>query len=108
MSIPDYIQEISDFRSPNGHRNEADFVAEGLTALDAATGDLIWNAAGQTLINELISSRFSRALDLYDFMRDLESKLPNPEIARQLVARGYYAMFWAGRALSLTLRGTQA
>ena len=103
MSIPDYIQEISDFRSPNGHRNEADFVAEGLTTLDAATGDLIWNAAGQTLMNELISSRFYRALDLYDFMRDLESKLPNPEIARQLVARGYYAMFWAGRALSLTL-----
>ena len=44
MSIPDYIQEISDFRSPNGHRNEADFVAEGLTTLDAATGDLKWIA----------------------------------------------------------------
>lgn len=103
MAIPDYIQEISDFRSPNGHPNQADFVAEGLTTIDPASGNLIWNAAGQTLINELISSRFSRALELYDFIRDIESKLPNPELARQLVARGYYAMFWAGRALSLTL-----
>jgi hypothetical protein len=103
MTIPDYLQEISDFRSPNGHPNEADFVAEGLTTTDPATGDLIWNVAGQTLINELISSRFSRALDLYDFILDIESKLPNPEIARQLVAGGYYAMFWAGRAVSLTL-----
>jgi hypothetical protein len=103
MAIPDYIQEISDFRSPNGHPNQADFVAEGLTTIHPASGNLIWNAAGQTLINELISSRFSRALELYDFIRDIEFKLPNPEIARQLVARGYYAMFWAGRALSLTL-----
>ncbi|MGB0388955.1 MAG: hypothetical protein ACPGWR_29385 [Ardenticatenaceae bacterium] len=103
MAIPDYIQEISDFRSPNGHPNQADLVAEGLTTSDPASGDLIWNAAGERLINDLISSRFSRALELYDFIRDLEPKLPNPEIARQLVARGYYAMFWAGRAVSLTL-----
>lgn len=103
MAIPDYIQEISDFRSPNGHPNQADFVAEGFTTIHPASRKLIWNTAGQTLINDLISSRFSRALDLYDFMLDLESKLPNSEITRQLVARGYYAMFWAGRALSLTL-----
>ena len=108
MHIPDYIQEISDFRSPNGHPNQADFVAEGLTTIDPASGHLTWNAAGQTLINDLISIRFERALELYDLMRDLQSKPPNPETSRQLVARGYYAMFWAGRALSLTLRGTQA
>ena len=108
MAIPDYIQEISDFRSPNGHPNQADFVAEGLTTIHPVSRHLTWNPAGQTLINNLISIRFLRALDLYNLNRDLESKLPNPEIASLLVARGYYAMFWAGRALSLTLRGTQA
>lgn len=105
MAIPDYFQEISDFRSPNGHPNQADFMAEGLTTIDSATGDLIWNVAGQTLINELISSRFEMAVELYEFIRKLEAMLPDPQIARQLVARGYYAMFWAGRALSLVLCG---
>ena len=103
MHIPDYIQEIRDFRSPNGHPIQADFVAEGLTTIDPASGHLTWNTAGHTLINNLISIRFERALELYDLMRDLESKPPNPETTRQRVARGYYAMFWAGRALSLTL-----
>lgn len=105
MAIPDYIQEISDFRSPNGHPNQADFVAEGLTTIDPASGDLIWNAAGQALINELILIRFERAVELYTFMRELKAKLSHSEVSPQLVARGYYAMFWAGRALSLTLCG---
>lgn len=103
MSIPDYFQEINDFRTPHAHARSADFVAEGLTVIDPATGDLIWNAAGQALINEMISTRFSLAVGLYKFIRTLESGLADPDIARQMVARGYYAMFWAGRALSLTL-----
>ena len=103
MSIPDYFQEINDFRTPNAHAREADFVAEGLTVIDRATGHLIWNTAGQALINEIISTRFSLAVGLYNFIRYIESGLADPDIARQVVARGYYAMFWAGRALSLTL-----
>jgi hypothetical protein len=55
------------------------------------------------VINEIISTRFAVAVGLYDFMREIEGKLANPDVARQLVARGYYAMFNAGRALSLTL-----
>ncbi|MGB0383708.1 MAG: hypothetical protein ACPGWR_02705 [Ardenticatenaceae bacterium] len=105
MSIPDYFQEIYDFRSPNGHPHEADFIAEGLTEIDPATGDPIWNAAGQAVINEIISSRFEQAVQLYDFIRYLEPGLSDPQIARQAVARGYYAMFSAGRALSLALCG---
>ena len=47
----------------------------------------------QTLLDEQrISIRFERALELYDLMRDLESISPSPEITRQLVARGYYAI----------------
>ena len=34
-----------------------------------------------------------------------EGGLADPDVARQVVARGYYAMFSAGRALSLTLCG---
>ncbi|MGB0388013.1 MAG: hypothetical protein ACPGWR_24625, partial [Ardenticatenaceae bacterium] len=79
--------------------------AEGLTTIAPATTHPTWNAAGQTLINQLISSRFEMAVELYEFIRKLEPMLPDPQIARQLVARGYYAMFWAGRALSLTLCG---
>ncbi len=105
MSIPDYFQEINDFRTPNAHARSADFVAEGLTAIDATTSHLIWNAAGQAVINEMISTRFSLAVGLYNFIRTLESGLADPDIARQVVARGYYAIFWAGRALSLTLCG---
>ncbi len=103
MAIPNYIQEISDFRTPNGHPSERDFVAEGLTERDLTTGDLIWNAAGQAVINDIISTRFELAVELYELIRELEPKLPHSQIARQLVARGYYAMFWAGRAVSLTL-----
>jgi hypothetical protein len=55
------------------------------------------------VINEIISTRFALAVGLYHFMREIEGKLANPDVARQLVARGYYAMFNAGRALSLTL-----
>ena len=105
MSIPDYFQEINDFRTPNAHARSADFVAEGLTEIDAATGHLIWNAAGRAVMNEIISTRFSIAVGLYHFIRRLESELADPDIARQVVARGYYAMFSAGRALSLTLCG---
>lgn len=103
MAIPDYFQEISDFRSPNGHPKQADFVAEGLTEIDPATGNLIWNAAGLAVINEIIATRFEIAVELYQLVRKLESMLPDSQIARQLVARGYYAMISAGRALSLTL-----
>lgn len=103
MTIPTYFQEINDFRSPNGHRNQADFIAEGLTDIDPATGHLIWNAAGRAVINEIISTRFELAVELHELVRLLESRLPNSQIARQVVARGYYAMFSAGRALSLTL-----
>ena len=103
MAIPNYIQEISDFRTPNGHPSERDFVAEGLTERDLTTGDLIWNAAGQAVINDIISTRFELAVELYELIRELEPKLPHSQIARQLVARGYYSMFWAGRAVSLTL-----
>ncbi|MGB0383706.1 MAG: hypothetical protein ACPGWR_02695 [Ardenticatenaceae bacterium] len=105
MSIPDYFQEFNDFRSPNGHPQQADFMAEGLTAIDSATGDPIWNAAGQTVINKIISTRFSLAVGLYRVIRLLESGLADPDVARQVVARGYYAMFSAGRALSLALCG---
>ena len=105
MSIPDYFQEINDFRTPNAHVRSADFVAEGLTEIDAATGHFIWNAAGRALINEIISTRFEQAVQLYDFIGYLEPGLSDPQIARQVVARGYYAMFSAGRALSLTLCG---
>ena len=103
MTIPSYMQEISDFRTPNGHPNQADFIAEGLTDRDPATGHLIWNPAGQAVINEIISTRFELAVELYDLVRELEPKLPHSQIARQLVSRGYYAMFSAGRAVSLTL-----
>lgn len=103
MSIPDYFQEISDFRTPHAHTRSADFVAEGLTATDPATGHLMWNAAGQAVINEMISTRFELAIQLYDVIGYLEARLSDPQIARQMVARGYYAMFSAGRALSLTL-----
>ncbi|MGB0388312.1 MAG: hypothetical protein ACPGWR_26130 [Ardenticatenaceae bacterium] len=103
MPIPTYFQEINRFGSPNGHPNVADFIAEGLTEIDAATGHPIWNAAGQAATLEMISTRFSLAVELYHFIRDLESKLSGPQTTRQIVARGYYAMFWAGRALSLTL-----
>ena len=105
MSIPDYFQEISDFRRPLGHANQADFVAEGLTETDPATGELRWNAAGQDVILEIISRRFELALAYYEFIRELEPRSSDPHIARQLVSRGYYAMFSAGRALSLTLCG---
>ncbi|MGB0386825.1 MAG: hypothetical protein ACPGWR_18585 [Ardenticatenaceae bacterium] len=103
MAIPDYFQEISDFGSPNGHPNEADFIAEGLTEIDPASGNLIWNAAGRAVINEIIALRFSQAVELYEVIQYLELGLPNPQLARQMVARGYYAMFSAGRAVSLTL-----
>lgn len=103
MTIPDYFQEIKDFRRPLGHPRQGDFVAEGLTETDPATGHLIWNAAGQEVINQIISRRFELALAYYEFIRELEPRLPDPHIARQLVSRGYYAMFSAGRALSLTL-----
>lgn len=103
MSIPTYFQEINNFRSPNGHSREADFIAEGLTKIDPATGRLIWNPAGRAVISEIVSRRFEQSVELYEFIRELESKLPDPQITRQLIARGYYAMFWAGRALSLTL-----
>jgi len=103
MAIPSYIQEISDFRTPNGHPSESDFIAEGLTDRDPATGHLIWNAAGQAVILEIISTRFELAVELYELVRELEPKLARSQIARQLVARGYYAMFSAGRAVSLTL-----
>ena len=105
MSIPDYFQEISDFRSPLGHPKQADFVAEGLTETDPATGELRWNAAGQDVILEIISTRFSLAVASYEFIRDLETRLPDPYLARQVVSRGYYGMFSAGRAVSLTLCG---
>lgn len=78
-------------------------MAEGLTEIDPTTGHLIWNAAGQAVILNMISTRFELAVQLYHFIRELEPKLPEPQTARQVVARGYYAMFWAGRALSLTL-----
>lgn len=78
-------------------------MAEGLTEIDPTTGRLRWNAAGQAVILDMISTRFSLAVELYHFTRELESKLPEPQASRQVVARGYYAMFWAGRALSLTL-----
>jgi hypothetical protein len=55
------------------------------------------------VINEIISTRFEIAVELYELVRKLELMLPDSQIARQLVARGYYAMFSAGRALSLTL-----
>jgi len=103
MAIPSYIQEVSDFRTPNGHPSQSDFIAEGLTDRDPATGHLIWNPAGQAVINEIISTRFEQAVELYELVRELEPKLPHSQIARQLVARGYYAMFSAGRAVSLTL-----
>ncbi len=103
MSIPTYFQEINNFSSPNGHPKEADFIAEGLTEIDPATRRLIWNAAGRAVISEIINSRFEQAVELYEFIRELESKWPDPQTTRQLIARGYYAMFWAGRALSLTL-----
>lgn len=105
MAIPDYFQQFNDFNSPNGHPHQADFVAEGLTAIEPTTGDLIWNAAGQAVINEIISTRFSIAVGLYRFICTLEGGLADPDVARQVVARGYYAMFSAGRALSLTLCG---
>ena len=38
MSIPTYFQEFNNFGRPNGHPNEADFIAEGLTEIDPATG----------------------------------------------------------------------
>jgi hypothetical protein len=97
------MQEISDFRTPNGHPSQSDFIAEGLTEREPATGHLIWNPAGQAMINEIISTRFELAVELYELVRELEPKLPHSQIGRQLVARGYYAMFSAGRALSLTL-----
>lgn len=103
MAIPDYFQEINDFSSPDGHPYQADLIAEGLTETEPATGRLIWNAAGQSVINEIISTRFEQAIELYEVLQYLELALPNPQIARQMVARGYYAMFSAGRALSLTL-----
>lgn len=103
MSIPDYFQEINHFGNPNGHPKQADLIAEGLTEIDPTTGHLIWNAAGRAVRDEIISTRFALAVGLYDFMLEIEGKLPNPDVARQLVARGYYAMFNAGRALSLTL-----
>jgi hypothetical protein len=103
MSIPTYFQEINNFGSPYGHPKQADFIAEGLTEIDPATGHLIWNAAGRAVISEIISSRFEQAVELYNFILDLEPKLPDPQTTRQLVARAYYAMFSAGRALSLTL-----
>jgi len=103
MTIPDYFQEINDFSNPNGHPKQADFIAEGLTTIEAATGHLIWNAAGRAVINEIISTRFSLAVGLYNFIQYIEPGLADPDIARQVVARGYYAMFNAGRALSLTL-----
>ena len=103
MSIPDYFQEIHDFRSPHGHINQPDFVAEGLTEIAPASGNLVWNASGLAVINQIISARFEVAIELYDLMGKLAPMLPDSQIARQLVARGYYAMFWAGRALSLTL-----
>ncbi|MGB0386983.1 MAG: hypothetical protein ACPGWR_19380 [Ardenticatenaceae bacterium] len=105
MSIPDYFQEISDFSSPFGHPNQADFVAEGLTQTDPAIGDVSWNPVGQEVINQIISRRFELALAYYQFIRELEPRSSDPHIARQLVSRGYYAMFSAGRALSLTLCG---
>ena len=105
MTIPDYFQEINDFRRPLGHPNQADFVAEGLTETDPATGGLKWNAAGQDVINQIISSRFKLALAYYEFIRELEPRSSDPHIARQLISRGYYAMFSAGRALSITLCG---
>jgi len=105
MSIPDYFQQFNNFNTPNAHPHQADFVAEGLTTIDPATGHLIWNAAGRAVINEIISTRFELAVQLYDFIRYLEAGLSDPQIARQVVARGYYAMFSAGRALSLTLCG---
>lgn len=55
------------------------------------------------MINEIISTRFELAVELYELVRELEPKLPHSQIGRQLVARRYYAMFSAGRALSLTL-----
>jgi hypothetical protein len=64
---------------------------------------LIWNPAGQSVINEIISTRFEQAVELYEVIQYLELALPNPQIARQMVDRGYYAMFSAARALSLTL-----
>jgi len=105
MTIPDYFQEINNFGNPDGHPNETDFVAEGLAERDPASGNLIWNAAGQAVINDIISTRFEIAVELYGFMRYIEPGLPDRQIARQLVARGYYAMFSAGRAVSLTLCG---
>jgi len=105
MSIPDYFQQFNNFNTPNAHPHQADFIAEGLTTIDAATGHLIWNAAGRAVINEIISTRFSLAVGLYNFMLNIETLLPDPDVARQVVARGYYAMFSAGRALSLTLCG---
>lgn len=91
MAIPDYFQEINHFDSPLGHPNEADFMAEGLTEIDPTTGHLIWNAAGQAVILDMISTRFELAVQLYHFIRELEPKLSDPQTARQLVARGYAA-----------------
>lgn len=103
MAIPDYLQEINNFGSPHRHPNQADFVAEGLALIDPSSGNHIWNPAGRAVIHEIVSTRFSRAVDLYHFIRRLETTLPDAESTRQLVARGYYAMFSAGRAVSLTL-----
>ena len=74
-----------------------------MTERDPTTGHLIWNPAGQAVIHDMISTRFELAVELYELVRELEPKLAHAQIARQLVARGYYAMFWAGRAVSLTL-----
>lgn len=103
MTIPSYFQQFNQFSSPNGHPRQADFIAEGLTEIDPTSGDLIWNAAGRAVLNEIISARFELAVELYHFIRSLEPRLPDSQVTRQLVARGYYAIFSAGRAVSLTL-----
>ncbi len=92
MTIPDYFQELNDFSNPNGHPNQADFMAEGLTTIEATTGNLIWNAAGRAVMQEMISTRFSLAVGLYNFIRYIEPGSADPDIARQVVARGYHAI----------------
>ncbi|MDD5367600.1 MAG: hypothetical protein PHQ40_00825 [Anaerolineaceae bacterium] len=102
MPIPDYFQEINEFSSPNGHPSQADFLAEGLATPDPTTGHLVWNVAGQAMVQEIVSTRFELSIAYYRLIRELEARLPDPHVARQLISRGYYAMFTAARSVSLS------
>lgn len=103
MPIPDYFQDINEFGNLHDHPYQDDFIAEGLIVTDPSTGQLVWNMAGQSMIQEIILTRFELSIAYYRLIRELETKLPDPHVARHLISRGYYAMFSAARSVSLSV-----